>query len=107
MWSQITVVHLFSGGDVFHARIATHYCESTKIPHLEMALLAMQDTSKIEEVLNRFCTVPKSDFTLSSHLHQINNSFNASSVEEIFSNLETDGSKWANETLKASHFVKT
>lgn len=88
------------GQDVLHAGIATHYCESAKIPELEKGLLALNNAKDVDDFINEFCPKPKSEFVLSKHLDQINKSFDASSMEEILSNLERDNSEWAKQTIK-------
>lgn len=89
-----------TGEDVLHAGIATHYSESSKIPQIEQALLSLKNSNDVGEVIGDFCPRPKSEFSLSKHLNQINKSFDASSVEEILSNLEKDKSEWAKQTIK-------
>lgn len=87
------------GEDVWHAGIATHFCHSSKLPDIEKALLALKNPGEVERVLNQFCPIPKSEFSLSKHLEQIK-SFSASSVEGIIKNLEEDNSKWAKQTIE-------
>ncbi|XP_055304663.1 3-hydroxyisobutyryl-CoA hydrolase, mitochondrial-like isoform X2 [Sitodiplosis mosellana] len=93
------------GQDVFHAGVATHYCESAKIPEIEKALLELKNTKDVDNVINDFCPKPKSEFVLAKHLDQINKTFNAPTVEEILSNLEKDGSEWAQKTIKTLRTV--
>lgn len=95
------------GPDVFHAGVATHYCESSKIPEIEKALLTLKNSNEVEGVINHFCPKPRSEFGLSKHLDQINKSFDASSIEEIISNLEEDNSEWARKTIKVCLFHET
>lgn len=70
------------------------------MPEIEKALLSLENSNEVEEVINRFCPKPKTEFTLNKHLDQINKTFDARSVEEILSNLEKDGSEWAKQTIK-------
>lgn len=88
------------GQDILHARIATHYCESSKIPEIENALLSIKNSNEVESLLNGLCPKPKSEFVLSKHLDQINKTFKASSMEEILGNLEKDNSEWSKRTIK-------
>lgn len=88
------------GQDVLHSGLATHYCDSSKIPELQQTLLNMKDANDIENVLERFCPKPKSEFSLSKHLDQINKCFDAESIEEILENLKQDGSSWAKQTIR-------
>lgn len=90
---------------MFHAGIATHYCESAKLPKIEEELL--KDIRFVGDVMKEFCPKPKSEFTLSKHLDQINKCFNAPSIEEILSNLKKDNSEWAKQTIKVSRFEKS
>lgn len=90
------------GADNWYAGIATHYCESDKMSEVESALLNVNNANEIEQVLNELCPKPKEEFSLSKHLDQIEESFSASSVEEIFSNLEKSKSEWAKETLEVN-----
>lgn len=87
-----------------HAGVATHYCESSKIPEVEKTLLALKNSNEIEGVINDLCPKPKSEFVLAKHLDQINKSFDATTMEEILANLEKDNSEWAKQTIKVSLF---
>lgn len=86
--------------DVYHAGIATHYCDSAKIPDLEQNLLHLDDANKAEEIINAFCPKTQSEFSLFKNLDQINDCFDATSVEEILEKLEKDDSEWATKTIK-------
>lgn len=92
------------GPDVFHAGVATHYCESAKIPELEAALLSSKNTDNVANVLNDLCPKPQTEFVLAKHLDQINKSFAAPSMEGILNNLEKDNSEWAKQTIKVFSF---
>lgn len=96
----VNTPNAFIGQDVLHAGIATHYCESAKIPEIEKALLSLSDTKNVDNVINEFCPKPKSEFVLAKHLEQIDKSFNATSVEDVLSNLKADNSDWAQQTVK-------
>ncbi|XP_031627285.1 3-hydroxyisobutyryl-CoA hydrolase, mitochondrial-like [Contarinia nasturtii] len=87
------------GPDVLHAGIATHYCDSAKIPEMEKALLSLKDAKNIGSVIDDYCQTPQTEFILTKHLDQINKCFDASSVEEILDNLEKDNSEWAKQTI--------
>lgn len=80
--------------------MATHYCESSKIPELERALIGTKNNSDVESVLNKFCPRVDSEFCLAKHQAQIDECFNASSIENILKNLESDNSEWAQQTIK-------
>lgn len=91
--------------DVLYAGIATHYCESSKIPELEQALIGTKNNSDVENVLNKFCPKVNSEFNLANYQAQIDRCFNATTVEKILKNLESDKSEWAQQTRKVmNHF---
>lgn len=93
-------IFILKGQDVVHAGIATHFCDSEKIPELEYSLLHLNNPKNVDSVINDFCPIVQSEFSLAKHLDQINECFNASSVEEILRKLECDGSQWAMKTTK-------
>jgi hypothetical protein len=64
---------------------------------LEKALL-LNNVNQIESVLKKHCMVSSHEFSLAKNMDQINKCFSVDTVEEIFENLEKDGSDWANET---------
>lgn len=97
---------LQTGADALHAGVATHFCDSAKIPELEKALLNIKNTNQIENVLNDFCFKPKTQFSLTKYLPQINKHFSASSVEGILYSLEQDDSEWAKHTIKVISFFE-
>ncbi|XP_023164235.2 3-hydroxyisobutyryl-CoA hydrolase, mitochondrial isoform X2 [Drosophila hydei] len=92
--------HRLRGGDVYHAGIATHYCESSKIPELETALLNCPDADDVPDILEKFQSQPEKPFSLAPVLEQINKHFSASSVEGILESLQTDDSDWAKKQLE-------
>lgn len=63
----------------------------------------MDNVNDVEGVINDFCPKTNSEFSLSTNLDQINECFNAKSVEEIIDNLQKNGSDWAKKTLKVIH----
>lgn len=85
---------------MFHSGIATHYCDSANIPDLEHTLLHLDNVEDVKNVIDDFCPKPQSELSLAKHMDQINNCFDAKSVEEIVDNLECEGSDWAKKTLK-------
>ncbi|EDO48943.1 predicted protein [Nematostella vectensis] len=87
------------GYNVKLAGIATHYVTLEKISALEEALLNLKDPQHqiVQDVLNDFdkqCS-PNQRFVLDEHMDSINRCFSQSSVEEIISALEEEGSPWA------------
>ncbi|XP_055905541.1 3-hydroxyisobutyryl-CoA hydrolase, mitochondrial [Eupeodes corollae] len=87
------------GEDVANAGIATHYCPSDKLKHLENALLNCNDPDDIPDIMNSLTAKPEKKFVLGPHLETINKCFSADSVEDIFRNLAKDGSEWSLNTL--------
>lgn len=85
-----------------HAGIATHYCESSKIPELERTLLQTKNANEVDTVINEFCPKIQLPYRLAKNLEQIDECFDASSVMEILNKLEKDGSEWAKKTIKVS-----
>lgn len=81
--------------------MATHYCESAKLPELEAALVANKAVD-IPQILNSFCPHDNSEFVLQKYLKQINNCFDAPTIEGILNNLQKDNSDWARDTIKVS-----
>ncbi|XP_053327834.1 3-hydroxyisobutyryl-CoA hydrolase, mitochondrial [Spea bombifrons] len=94
------------GRDVQKAGIATHFVESSKISSLEKDLVTLKCPSKDEvaSVLDSYQkksdAVENEPFVLAEHLDKINSLFSANSVEEIFANLEQDGSTFAMKQLE-------
>ncbi|XP_058813534.1 3-hydroxyisobutyryl-CoA hydrolase, mitochondrial [Topomyia yanbarensis] len=88
------------GKDVMKAGIATHYVESKNLEALEKELVAARNSSDVSNILNKFNANDSSEFTLAKELKQIDECFDASTVEDIFANLEKDGSSWAKSTLQ-------
>lgn len=94
-------VVLFSGKDVLKAGIATHYCRISRLNELESALLSIKNPNELDRILQRICTSDDlSPLSFANHLEQINNCFNATTIEQILRNLENDGSEWAQKTIE-------
>lgn len=87
------------GADVYKAGIATHFTDSSKLQSLEQDLLKTSNENDISNVLAQYHIDDKAQFSLSPFMDKINSCFSASTVEEIYSRLEKDGSKWAEETI--------
>lgn len=96
--------HRLRGIDCLKAGIATHYCESSKLPELEKELLECKNpATDIKEILDRSTKAHKVEqhqFNLAPHLKQIENCFSAPTVEEIVARLKADGSDWAVKNLE-------
>lgn len=93
------------GADVYKAGIATHMCDSSKLLDLEKELIALdssrpQDIEVILQKYNELCPETKKAFSLESHMANIDKLFNATSVEQILSNLKSDGSEWSLKTAE-------
>jgi len=93
------------GSDVLKAGIATHYCDSSKLPELEAELVANKNPNNIPSILDSFSAPVTTEFVLQKHLKQINECFGAPTVEGIFKNLEKDNSEWAQATIKTLRAV--
>ncbi|KAJ6638724.1 3-hydroxyisobutyryl-CoA hydrolase, mitochondrial [Pseudolycoriella hygida] len=89
------------GKDVLKGGIATHYCESSKLPSLENELVGASGFAEVEATLSKYSIQDDSEFVLAKNMNQINKCFGSSTVEEIVANLEKDGSEWAQKTKEA------
>ncbi|XP_071152505.1 3-hydroxyisobutyryl-CoA hydrolase, mitochondrial-like isoform X1 [Mytilus edulis] len=93
------------GRDVHKAGVATHFVQDNKIEELEKSLLEMHDPTAqdIHHVLDKFqknsTDIPDKDFILAKDMEKINRLFDGKTMEEIYQNLEKDGSEWATTQL--------
>ncbi|KAB0801939.1 hypothetical protein PPYR_04125 [Photinus pyralis] len=87
------------GYDVFLAGIATHYCDSNRMPELEEALSKCNNDRDIKDTLKKFGNSLDTPFSLAPVLSKINKCFSAPSIETILKALEEDGSDWARNTI--------
>ncbi|XP_055850397.1 3-hydroxyisobutyryl-CoA hydrolase, mitochondrial-like [Episyrphus balteatus] len=85
--------------DVARVGLATHYCESTQITNLEAELVKATNVNEVDKILNSFSLKVPKEAGIHSLMNKINMCFNGTTVEEIFKNLEKDGSEWALKTL--------
>jgi len=96
--------HRVKGVDCLKAGIATHFCESSKLPELEKELVNCKNpATDVQEILDRSTKASKVEshvFSLAPHLEQIDNCFSAATVEEILMRLKKDGTEWAVKTLE-------
>ncbi len=75
-----------TAGDAMYAGLATHYVPSSKIDALRSALIAIQDTAELENVLNRHKeAAPPSDLSAVQPL--IDDIFDGKTVDEILEKL--------------------
>ncbi|XP_071941610.1 3-hydroxyisobutyryl-CoA hydrolase, mitochondrial-like [Antedon mediterranea] len=92
--------------DVYKAGVATHFVESEKIPQLEEELLALHNPVEkdIASVLDRYhkeCQLGREKgFSLKADLDRIDKLFGGNTLEQIFKDLEKDGSEWADKQLQ-------
>ena len=93
------ICHIFTGyrlksRDVLKAGIATHFCDSEKIPKLEEALLELhspysEDISKILAKFEEESTLDKDkEFTLKPFLPLIDDCFSGETIETVLDNLK-------------------
>ena len=89
------------GFDLKKVKLATHYVDSSVIDDLEKKLLVCKSHQDVERILNDLSTIPLSSVTeLDEITPKINKCFAGKTVEEIYENLQLDGSTWAKETIK-------
>lgn len=79
--------------------VSTHLIDSADLQKLEQELLQVSNDNDIKVVLNKYHKNDTSEFSLGPYLDKINKCFSGSTVEEIYSSLEKDGSKWAQDTI--------
>lgn len=95
--------HRLRSYDVMKAGIATHFCDAAKLTELETQLLNLTNPEReIEGVLQKFTkesVLSTKEFSLKPFLDKIDKCFSGDSVEQIFANLEKDGSEWSQKTL--------
>ena len=88
------------------AGIATHVCDHNLIPELTNELLALEsnypeDVANVIQKYSNGANFDKnSDFVLKPHMKLIQKCFQGQSVEEIFLNLENEGSDWSVKQLE-------
>lgn len=89
------------GYDMKKIGLATHFIESHKLVELEKALIKCKTHEDVERILNEYSSDPALLYTteLDQILPTIKKCFSGSTVEEIFENLDRDGSDWAQKTL--------
>lgn len=88
------------GYDMKKVGLATHFIESHKLDELEKMLIKCETHEDVERILSDFSCHPSSLVTeLDQILPKIKQCFNGSTVEEIYENLQRDGSAWATNTL--------
>lgn len=89
------------GYDMKKVKLATHIIESSKLDDVEKALVECHTHAEVAKILDNFESLPTSAASeLDEIIPKVEKCFGASTVEEIFKNLEQDGSKWAKETIK-------
>ncbi|XP_033114729.1 3-hydroxyisobutyryl-CoA hydrolase, mitochondrial-like [Anneissia japonica] len=92
--------------DVYKSGVATHFVESEKLPQLEEELLALsnpveKDIASVLERYHKQCQIGRGqEFSLKPDLEKIDMLFAGNTIEQIFHDLEHDGSEWANKQLQ-------
>lgn len=89
------------GFDLKKAGLATHYIESGKLDDVEEKLIVCKTHVDVAKTLGAFSSEPSSKETeLDSIIPRIDKCFGGATVEEIYENLQRDGSDWALKTVK-------
>ena len=89
------------GFDLKKVNLASHFIESSKLNDLEKKLITCKSHEEVENVLDKFSTLPSSISTdLDAIIPHIKKCFSGAAVEEIYHNLRVDGSDWAMNTIK-------
>ncbi|KAI0207420.1 3-hydroxyisobutyryl-CoA hydrolase, mitochondrial [Lamellibrachia satsuma] len=87
------------GRDVQRAGVATHFVSSDQLPDLEHELLSTSKPQEVGNIIKNFhdaCTLDaEKEFVLRPHMKMINRLFSGTTIEQIFDNLQKDGSDWA------------
>ncbi|XP_059621093.1 3-hydroxyisobutyryl-CoA hydrolase, mitochondrial isoform X2 [Phlebotomus argentipes] len=99
MFLGLTGVRL-KGRDVEKSGVATHFCDSKKIPELEAELCKCSSDQEVSQTLAKFCPKDSTEFVLEKYMSQINECFSGATVEEILQRLRKDNSEWAQGILK-------
>ncbi|KAJ6643701.1 3-hydroxyisobutyryl-CoA hydrolase, mitochondrial [Pseudolycoriella hygida] len=88
------------GFDMKKVGLATHFIESHKLDEVEKSLTKCKTHEDVEKVLVASSSNPPSSTTeLDDLLPKINKCFGGATLEEIYTNLEEEGSEWAQKTL--------
>lgn len=91
-----------NGFDMKKIGLATHFVESSKLDELELSLTQCKTHEEVERILMEAASDPPSPVTeLDEILPNIKKCFDASTVEEIYENLQEDDSDWAKKTLNS------
>lgn len=98
MYLALTGARL-KGPDVLHAGVATHYVSQDKMEELEAALLALDGSSGVEAVLEKFHESSTPD-KITPMMDDISRHFSKESVQAILESLNNDGSEWAQKQVK-------
>lgn len=88
------------GFDMKKIGLATHFIESRKLEELEKSLIQCKTHEDVERILIESASDPPSTVTeLDDILPNIKKCFSGVTVEDIYGNLQEDGSDWAKKTL--------
>lgn len=100
IYMGLTGAHV-KGFDVKKVGLATDYVESHKLDELESELITTKTNEDVGKILKKFSSDPISNATeLDNVLPKVKKCFSSETMEEIYDNLQEDGSEWAQNTLK-------
>jgi len=93
------------GADVYHSGMATHFVKAEDLEGVQQALMDIQpdlvNEQIIDQTLRRFH--PREEiapYSLQQHLSRINGTFGGETMEEIFANLQKEGSEFSKKQLE-------
>ena len=87
------------GADCLHAGVATHLCQSQKIPELKEKLINVNDVTEIEGILDSYSKAfANSPFSLQDKLPMIEQAFSGETVEKVLDELSNLGNEWGDKT---------
>lgn len=87
------------GFDMKKSGLATHFIESKNLVELEKNLIQCECHEDVERVLIESSSDPHEQSELDKIIPNIRKCFGGATVEDIFRNLENDGTEWAEKTL--------
>ncbi|XP_051167481.1 3-hydroxyisobutyryl-CoA hydrolase, mitochondrial isoform X2 [Leptopilina boulardi] len=92
--------HRLKGIDVYLAGLATHFVPKSQLDELTETLLSPKNVN-VEEILNNYQAKNlNQEFSLESHMKEINRCFSAKTIEEIIEKLHAENSQWANSVIE-------
>jgi 3-hydroxyisobutyryl-CoA hydrolase len=90
------------GYDMKNAGLATHFVESSKLPHLEKDLINCKNDESIVQILNDYDSKEEvnDSMSISMNIERIDKTFDGQTVEEIYDNLHLEGSDFSMATIR-------